>query len=136
TETRPHMRTITFASPDLIDFAWLPGQDVMLEVPGSEGGARRRYTIRRADPVSGTLDIEIVLHGGGPFATWAAAATIGDHVNGIGPRGVVTLREGVSHHLFVADESAIAFAFAMIEALPISTAATAVMVTDDAGASS
>jgi NADPH-dependent ferric siderophore reductase len=129
-DVRPHMRTITFASPDLVDFTWKPGQDVMLEVPGASA-MRRRYTIRRADAVKGTLDIEVVLHGTGPFASWASAAAIGDHIHGIGPRGVITLREDAAHHLFVADASAIPFAFAMIEALPHGTTATAIVATDD-----
>jgi NADPH-dependent ferric siderophore reductase len=129
-DTRPDTRTITFTSPDLVDFTWRPGQDLMLDVPG-EHSMRRRYTIRRADPVSGTLDIEVVLHGTGPFASWAGGAAIGDRVHGIGPRGVVTLREGATHHLFVSDASAIPFAFAMIEALPDGTTATAILTTDD-----
>ena len=60
----------------------------MLDVPG-ERAVRRRYTIRRSDPVSGTLDIEVVLHGTGPFARWASHAAVGDRIEGIGPRGVV-----------------------------------------------
>jgi NADPH-dependent ferric siderophore reductase len=130
-DTRPQIRTITFTSSDLVGFTWLPGQDLMLDVPGDNEGVRRRYTIRRADAVDGTLDIEVVLHGSGPFASWASSAAVGDHVYGIGPRGVVTIREKASHHLFIADTSAIPFAFAMIEALPQGSAATAVLVTDE-----
>ena len=70
-DRRPGLRSITFGSPDLIEFTWIAGQDVMLEVPGDRT-VRRRYTIRRSDPVGGTLDIEVVLHGEGPFAFWAA----------------------------------------------------------------
>ena len=93
-DPRPDMRTITFESPDLFDFEWQPGQDLMLEIPAGGGSTRRRYTIRRSDPVAGTLDIEFVLHGTGPFANWAATAVVGDHIAGIGPRGVVTIRGG------------------------------------------
>jgi NADPH-dependent ferric siderophore reductase len=128
---RPGMRTITFTSPDLVGFTALPGQDVMLSVPGADTGVRRRYTIRRCDPAAGTLDIEVVLHGTGPFASWASSAALGDHIDGIGPRGVITVRNGAAHHLFVADPSAIPFAFAMIESLPAGASATAIIATDD-----
>lgn len=130
-DDRPHVRTITFTSADLIGFAWQPGQDVMFEVPDGVGTTRRRYTIRRANPLVGTLDIEVVLHGVGPFGHWAAAAKVGDRISGIGPRGVVTINDRAEHHLFVADDSAIPFAFAMIEALSPGTTATAIVATDD-----
>jgi len=41
---------------------------------GSHGVALRSYTSRRQDPTAGELDIDFVLHGDGPAATWAAAA--------------------------------------------------------------
>ena len=66
-DRRPGLRSITFGSPDLVDFRWTAGQDVMLDVPG-ERAVHRRYTIRRSDPVAGTLQIEVVMHGAGPFA--------------------------------------------------------------------
>jgi len=129
-EPRPQTRTISFTSPDLVDFAWQPGQDVMFEIPGT-ANARRRYTIRRADPVAGSLDIDVVLHGTGPFARWAANAVVGDRISGIGPRGVVTVRENAAHHLFVADDSAVPFTLAMIEALPSGREATALLAPDE-----
>ena len=128
---RSGMRMITFTSPDLRGFTALPGQDVMLSVPGGDTGVRRRYTIRRSDHVAGTLDIEVVLHGTGPFASWAASASVGDHIQGIGQRGVITVRDDATHHLFVADPSAMPFAFAMIESLPAGASTTAIIVTDE-----
>ena len=44
---------------------------------GSHGVALRSYTSRRQDPVAGEVDIDFVLHGDGPAATWAAAAEPG-----------------------------------------------------------
>jgi NADPH-dependent ferric siderophore reductase len=44
---------------------------------GSHGVALRSYTSRRQDPAAGELDIDFVLHGDGPAATWAAAAAAG-----------------------------------------------------------
>jgi NADPH-dependent ferric siderophore reductase len=44
---------------------------------GSHGVALRSYTARRQDPAAGEVDIDFVLHGDGPAATWAAAAAPG-----------------------------------------------------------
>ena len=44
---------------------------------GSHGVALRSYTSRRQDPATGEVDIDFVLHGDGPAATWAAAAAPG-----------------------------------------------------------
>jgi NADPH-dependent ferric siderophore reductase len=121
------LRTITFRSPDLVDFEWEAGQDVMFDVPGAARPVRRRYTIRRADPAAGTLDVDVVLHGTGPFARWAADAAPGDRIDGIGPRGKVTLRDDAGHHLFVGDETAIPVTLAMVEALPAGARATALL---------
>ena len=128
-DRRPGLRSITFGSPDLVDFTWIAGQDVMLEVPDAHA-VRRRYTIRRSDPVSGTLEIEVVLHGAGPFALWASNVTVGDRIQGIGPRGVIALKPDASHHLFVGDESAEPAINVMIEALPASATAAVVLGTE------
>jgi len=126
----PRFRTITFRSTDLVGFDRQPGQDLMLEVPTADRAVRRRYTIRRSDPVAGTLEIDAVLHGTGPFARWAATATTGDRIEGIGPRGVVAVRPDATHHLFVGDESSMAFAFAMVEALPAGMTATVLLTSE------
>lgn len=48
--------------------------------------ASRIFTIRRIDPVAGTLDIDFVLHGGtGPGTSWAMAAAPRDVVGILGP---------------------------------------------------
>ncbi|MGY1806678.1 siderophore-interacting protein [Blastococcus sp. SYSU D00669] len=44
---------------------------------GSHGVSLRSYTARRQDPAAGTVEIDFVLHGTGPAAAWAAAATAG-----------------------------------------------------------
>ena len=128
-DRRPGLRSITFGSPDLVDFRWTAGQDVMLDVPG-ERAVHRRYTIRRSDPVAGTLQIEVVMHGAGPFARWAANAALGDRIQGIGPRGVIALVPEAAHHLFVGDESAEPAIEVMSEALPPTSTATAVLGTE------
>nr|GFD30456.1 hypothetical protein [Tanacetum cinerariifolium] len=54
--------------------------------------AMRDYTPRRYDAASGELDIDFVLHGDGPAATWAAQAAVGQHLYIAGPRGSMIVR--------------------------------------------
>ena len=125
-----HVRSVTVASSDLVGFEYLPGQDLMIEFPGEQRPVHRRYTIRRADPGAGTAVLEMELHaGGGRATTWAARATVGDRLRAMGPRGAITLRSGTSPSVFVGDDSAMPAVFALLDALPPGTAATAVLVT-------
>ena len=72
---------------------------------GSHGVALRSYTARRQDPASGEVDIDFVLHGDGPAATWAAAAAPGA-VLGIATAG--SLGDAPAGWLLVAgDETAL-----------------------------
>lgn len=132
-ERSARMRTLRFASPDLVDFVWAPGQDVMVDVPG-RAEVRRRYTIRRADPVAGTMDVDVVLHDAGALAGWARGAQPGEVIDGIGPRGNPALRPEAARHLFVVDTSGYAAMSALVEALPAGTSAV-VLVVDDQGPS-
>ena len=126
----PHVRSLTVASSDLLEFEFVPGQDLMIEFPDGDHTVRRRYTIRRADPVAGTVDLEFEIHDGdGVAARWVADAGPGGHLDAIGPRGAITLRSNATSHLFVADDSAMPAVFAMIEARPEGEAATVVLVT-------
>lgn len=57
---------------------------------GTDSGPRpvaRDYTPRRHDAAAGELDIEFLLHGHGPAATWAAQAQPGQQLGLGGPRG-------------------------------------------------
>jgi NADPH-dependent ferric siderophore reductase len=126
----PHVRLVTMASSDLVGFEYTPGQDLLFEFPDGDRALRRRYTIRRSDPAQGVADFEIELHdGNGPATRWAAKAELGEHFEAIGPRGGVTLRPRATSHLFVVDDSAMPAAFVLLEALPMGTPATALLVT-------
>ncbi|CCH90441.1 Siderophore-interacting protein [Modestobacter italicus] len=72
---------------------------------GSHGVALRSYTARRQDPAAGELDVDFVLHGDGPAATWAAAAAPGAL---LGVASTAPLGEGPASWLLVAgDETAL-----------------------------
>jgi NADPH-dependent ferric siderophore reductase len=127
----PSTRRLRFGGDGLSDVEIAPGQDLMVEVP-AEGRRyfRRRYTIRRLDRGAATVDLDIVLHGDGPGARWAAAVQPGAQVEAIGPRGKIFLAEGVDWHLFCADEASLPATLAMIEALPADAAVTALVEVD------
>lgn len=115
----PTMRRIRVTAPGLGAFSYRPGQDLMLSVPATDGATfRRRYTVRSFDPAAPALDIDVVLHGDGPAATWAAGVQPGDRIEAIGPRGKVTVDPGAQWHLFAGDDSAVPASLAMAETLP------------------
>jgi NADPH-dependent ferric siderophore reductase len=128
----PTVRCIRLAGPQLVGFTHDAGQDLMLTVPDGGRSVRRRYTIAAADPVSGHVDLDVVVHGDGPGARWAAAAAVGDQVDAIGPRGKITLDPTAAWHLFAGDEAFLPAAAAMVAALPASGRALVVLEVEDA----
>ena len=130
----PHMQRLRLTAPQLDGFGYLPGQDVMLLV-AAEGNrpVRRRYTIRALDAAARRLTLDIVRHGDGPGERWVASAQPGDRIEGIGPRGKITISAAADWHLFLADESALPATFAMTEALPAGRAATLVLEVPEEG---
>jgi NADPH-dependent ferric siderophore reductase len=112
-------RRITFSGPSLGQLSYQPGQDLMMRIPSEdERPINRRYTIRRADPTQGTVVVDMVLHGDGPGARWAAQAAPGDSLDAIGPRGKIVVDQEANWHLFVGDETALPGMAAMVESLP------------------
>jgi NADPH-dependent ferric siderophore reductase len=114
----PRMRRITVRSDAAVGLAVRPAQDVELLLRETSGRrVKRRYTIRYARPESGELDLDVLLHGDGPGAHWAANAQPGDAIEYQGPRGKLELRSA-PWHLLVGDESALPAIAAISEALP------------------
>lgn len=120
----PHMKRLTIDGhclptlrPDL------PAQWFKLFAPAQDGqrSIGRAYTVRRFDPVSGELDIDLFLHGDtGPISAWAERVQAGDHfeISDVHPRsGFVVERDTVNYLLF-GDETALPAIGAIIEALP------------------
>ena len=131
-DVSPRMRRITVTGEALASFVALPGQDVVVHVSdGHGGGVSRRYTIRNLSTDGRRLDLDVVMHGHGPGAAWAASVATGDEVEVFGPRGKVRLADA-RWQLFVGDESAIPAIAEMVSALPIGTTAVAVIEVTDA----
>ncbi|MFD7985652.1 siderophore-interacting protein [Kitasatospora indigofera] len=114
------MVRLTLTGPTLPALAFeQPTQWAKLTVAGPAGTrVTRAYTVRHHRPGPGEADFDVVLHGRGPFARWAAAARPGEPVRIAGPRGGLRTPEGADHLLLVADESAQPAALALLAALP------------------
>jgi len=84
---------------------------------GAHGVSLRSYTARHQDAAAGVVDIDFVLHGDGPAATWAAAAAPGAL---LGVAGAGALGERTAAHLLLAgDETALpAISRILAEAAP------------------
>jgi NADPH-dependent ferric siderophore reductase len=123
----PRMRRITLGGPELAGFVSLGTDDhVKLLFPqdaaqqqtletlvlgaGTDHGpmpAMRDYTPRRYDLDTLELDIDFVLHGDGPAATWAAQAEPGQFLHIGGPRGSMIVPDIFDSYLLIGDETAL-----------------------------
>src|ERR1700687_3251338 len=123
-----HMQRLLLTAPELGEFSYRPGQDVMLMVAvDGDRPVRRRYTIRAAEASRRRLTLDVVRHGEGPGERWVRSARPGDQIEGIGPRGKIFPADGADWHLFAGDESSLAAAFAMVGSLPRGAAATVIL---------
>jgi NADPH-dependent ferric siderophore reductase len=135
----PHMQRLSLTAPELVDFGYLPGQDVMLLVAtDGDRPVRRRYSIRTLDAKAGLLTLDIVRHSEGPEHAegpgerWVRTAAPGVTIEGIGPRGKVSPVPDADWHLFIGDESALAAIFSMAESLPPEASATVILEVPEA----
>lgn len=125
-DASPRTRHLRLASPELAQFRYAAGQDLMVLVDTSGGRMiRRRYTIRRCDPAAQLLDLVVIAHTDGPGARWVRGLRPGDAVEALGPRGKITLAPGADWHLFIGDDVAAPGMAAMAEALPAGARAIA-----------
>ena len=116
-----------------------PGQDVpVLPTPGPNGPvfppgerpAARDYTPRRFSETE--LEIDFVLHGHGPAATWAAQAAPGQQLGVGGPRGSFVPPEGLDWVLLAGDETALPAIARRVAELPAATRAIVLAEVADA----
>lgn len=152
TDVTPKMRRVTLHGPDLtgfislgtddhvkLIFATTPEEQAALEnfVPGSPSDGpkpvMRDYTPRRYDPASGELDIDFVLHGEGPAATWAEQAEPGQFLHIAGPRGSMIVPDIFDSYLLIGDETALPAIARRLEELPANRSALVVVEVADQG---
>lgn len=137
TDITPLMRRVTLHGPDLAGFISLgtddhvkllfartPEEQAALENLSlgrdSEGPrpAMRDYTPRRFDAQTNELDIDFVLHGHGPAASWAAQVQPGQFLHIAGPRGSLVVPDIFDSYLLIGDETAIPAIARRLEELP------------------
>jgi NADPH-dependent ferric siderophore reductase len=137
TDITPKMRRITLHGPDLtgfislgtddhvkLIFATTPEEQAALDsfVPGAPSDGpkpvMRDYTPRRYDSASGELDIDFVLHGDGPAASWAEQAEPGQFLHIAGPRGSMIVPDIFDSYLLIGDETALPAIARRLEELP------------------
>jgi NADPH-dependent ferric siderophore reductase len=128
----PRMVRITFTSPELADFGWNgPAAHLKLifaqstpvansETPASEATrpTMRTYTPRRFDRDALELDVDFILHGEGPAASWAAQAAVGQTLTVAGPGRNYVVDAAADWFLLAGDDSAIPAICTILETLP------------------
>jgi NADPH-dependent ferric siderophore reductase len=92
---------------------------------GSHGVSLRSYTARRQDTDRGEVEIDFVLHGDGPAATWAAAAAPGALL-GVAGSGALGERPA-GHLLLVGDETSLPAIHRILAAAPPTTRGVALL---------
>lgn len=151
TDITPRMRRVTLQGPELAGFislgtddhvkllfATTPEEQAALDnfvpspnAPDGPRPAMRDYTPRRYDAASGELDIDFVLHGDGPAASWAAQAEPGQFVYIAGPRGSLVVPDIFDSYLLIGDETALPAIGRRLEALPSHRQALVVVEIDN-----
>ena len=148
----PRMRRITVGGPELAGFISLGSDDhVKLFFPQTaeelaalenlelSAGlknkvmpAMRDYTPRRYDLTTLELDIDFVLHGDGPAATWAAQAKPGQYLHIGGPRGSMVVPDIFDSYLLIGDETALPAIARRLEEMPANRRALVVIEVQNA----
>jgi NADPH-dependent ferric siderophore reductase len=101
-----------------------PGEEIVLPLQGwvfPDGVEQewRNYTVRRHDPRTREIDVDVLLHEPrGPACTWAARAEIGAAVGYAGPRVDYAPREDAEWLLLCGDETALPAIAAILETPP------------------
>jgi len=85
--------------------------------PGAPRPLTRTFTVRRFDPGTPALDIDIALHDG-PAAVWAQHAQPGDELGISGPAGGYDTPTHDTRHVLIGDEAALPAIATILERLP------------------
>jgi NADPH-dependent ferric siderophore reductase len=146
-QVSPHMVRVTVAGDDLAQFPdhgfdqwfriFLPrpaGDDALgrlpqkvdvlgtlkyMRMPEGTRPVMRCYTVRELRRDARELDIDFVVHGDeGVAAPWARDAVAGDRLAIIDQGTGYDLREGIEHHLLVADDTGLPAVLGILRSLP------------------
>lgn len=104
--------------------------DVRESHPKEAWPARRRYTVRGWDAVTGLLTLDFVVHGHGAGGPWAAGAKPGDVLVFEGPGSGFHPDPSADWHLLIGDESALPAIAVSLEAIPAGSRAVVRLVCD------
>jgi NADPH-dependent ferric siderophore reductase len=123
-QVAPHMKRITVDGSCLSTLRpGLPAQwfKLFVRLGNGERSSGRAYTVRRFDPASHELDIDLFLHGdNGPVSAWAERVQVGDRfeISDVHPRSGVPIDPAAEHYVLFGDETALPAIGAILEALP------------------
>ncbi|MFI5564188.1 siderophore-interacting protein [Amycolatopsis japonica] len=118
--------------PELDAEPRLPVQDGdMLRWP-KPSPTSREYTVRRYDPASGELDLDVALHEGGLGSGWAEKVTPGTPVHVAGPPGGLIVPHTYDRYLLAGDVTALPAIARWLEELPRTAAGWAFIEVTDA----
>jgi NADPH-dependent ferric siderophore reductase len=97
----------------------------------ADAAVMRDFTPRRYDAAAGELWVDFFLHEGGPAASWAAQATVGQTLVVGGPKGSAILApDGIDGHVLVGDETALPAIGRRLDELSPDTRTLVVVETD------
>lgn len=102
-----------------------------IEWEPSETRQGRDYTPRRYDPGIRELDLDFVLHGEGPAASWARGARPGDELWFAGPKSSTVVPADVDWVLLAGDETALPAIARFFEERPVAAPVRAVVAVSD-----
>uniref|UniRef100_UPI0027D31A3E siderophore-interacting protein n=1 Tax=Microbacterium sp. 18062 TaxID=2681410 RepID=UPI0027D31A3E len=102
----------------------------------SETRLGRDYTPRRIERTDAgiELDLDFVLHGEGPAASWAGAAVPGDPLWFVGPKSSTVLPDGLDWVLLAGDETALPAIGRYLDERPSEAPVRVVVLVEDAAA--
>jgi NADPH-dependent ferric siderophore reductase len=111
-----------------------PGEPIVLPLagwtfpPGAQEQEWRNYTVRRHDPTTCEIDVDVVLHEPrGPACAGAQSMAIGGDVGFAGPRVDYAPRDDAAWLLLCGDETALPAIAAILEASPTADRVLAVI---------
>lgn len=111
----PHIRRLTFRADPLTLEDWQPGYACRFALTDDPDGSSRPYTLRRADPRSAQVEVDVYCHDETPGSRWAAGVRPGQHLPLIAGRREVMPDFSVGGALLLGDETALPTLGALLE---------------------